>query len=277
MNLGATDVARRKFAVTRKGYDPDEVARYLQHVAAIITELEAAADEATARAERREAQLLSLQAASDDGMHRALAAGDVPVGDRVPIAPGEAARETERIIAAAADHAARLRDQAEVALARALATTEMIEADQERLLAAAKEERDTMLAAARTEAAAIIAEARMSAAATREDAQRFAEDLRELTATETIELVSYAKAMAAAILDRAGSEEIGIALEGEDLTIELTESEPAGQSDAADPAEQDVGLGGTRPSRYESQSAHLPVNDDASSTIDSVESLRDQS
>ena len=180
----------------------------------------------------------------------------------------------DRIIAAAGDHAARLHGKAEGLLEDALATTERLEADQARLLAEAEVTRDLLLGDARIRAASIIADAKAAAATTRSDAQRFAEELRELTAAETIELVAYAKAMAAAILDAAaGEEEATMAVEDDRGTVDLRDPEPA----SAPEGDGEEGLGGPRPSRYEARSANLPrIGDDqASSAIDSVESLRE--
>lgn len=227
VDLGSADVAGRTFALTRKGYDRDEVALFLRQVAAAMTELQDALADAERSAEQRSAQLRDLEASGADGFHRSLAADVATVSTAPrPSPPAGAAQEAERIVGAANDHYRRLRHQAEEALQRALATAALIEADQERMLVEAQAERDSLLGEATTEAADIVAGAKHSATATRAEAQRFAEQLRELTATETIELVSYAKEMAAAILESAGNEEIGISLEGDDLTIELRDPFP---------------------------------------------------
>jgi DivIVA domain-containing protein len=280
MDLGSAEVERRKFDVKRKGYDAAEVTVYLHRVAVAMSELEAAAREAELRAGRLERDLHDLQESYENGFHELVATNALTqVGAARGQEPATAeAPDAERIVAAASDHAARMRRQAESALADALATTATIEADQQRLLAEAKADREAILAAAHSGSDQIIATARETAEATRVDAQRFAEELRELTAAETIELVTYAKSMAAAILEAAGSGEI--AVEDDDLTIDLRRQapdvEPVDEPTVSQIEDQPEGLGGTRPTRYAARSAHLPQIgvEQATSTIDSIEALR---
>lgn len=283
MDLGSAGVERRRFDVKRKGYDAAEVTDYLYRVAAAMSELEATATGAELRADRLERDLHDLQEVFENGFHQLVATNALT---QMGAARGQEsatseAHDAERIVAAASDHAARLRRQAETALADALATTAAIVADQQRLLAESKADRDAILAAAHSGSDQIIAAAKETAAATRADAQRFAEELRELTAAETIELVTYAKAMAASILEAAGSGEMALSVEDDDLTIDLRQppdvepvDEPA-EGKIEDPSE---GLGGIRQSRYATRSAHLPQigDEQAASTIDSVEALRDR-
>jgi DivIVA domain-containing protein len=280
MDLGSAEVERRRFDVKRKGYDAAEVTVYLHRVAVAMSELEAAAREAELRAGRLERDLHDLQESYENGFHELVATNALTqVGAARGQEPATAeAPDAERIVAAASDHAARMRRQAESALADALATTATIEADQQRLLAEAKADREAILAAAHSGSDQIIATARETAEATRVDAQRFAEELRELTAAETIELVTYAKSMAAAILEAAGSGEI--AVEDDDLTIDLRRQapdvEPVDEPTVSQIEDQPEGLGGTRPTRYAARSAHLPQIgvEQATSTIDSIEALR---
>ena len=282
MDLGSAEVERRKFDVKRKGYDAAEVTVYLHRVAVAMSDLEAAAREAEIRAGRLERDLHDLQESYENGFHELVATNALTqVGAARGQEPATAeAPDAERIVAAASDHAARMRRQAESALADALATTATIEADQQRLLADAKAERETILAAAHSGSDQIIATARETAEATRADAQRFAEELRELTAAETIELVTYAKSMAAAILEAAGSGEIAVSVEDDDLTIDLRrqapEVEPVDEPTVSQIEDQPQGLGGIRPTRYAARSAHLPQigEEQAASTIDSIEALR---
>jgi DivIVA domain-containing protein len=284
MDLGSADVEGRRFDVKRKGYDAAEVTIYLHRVAAAMSELEAAARQAELRADRLERDLHDLQEAYENGFHQLVATSALtqvgaPRGQEPTTAQ---AHDAERIMAAASDHAARMRRQAESALADALATTATIEADQQRLLTEAKADREVILAAAHSESNQIIAAAEETAVATRADAQRFAEELRELTAAETIELVTYAKAMAASILEAAGSGEMVLSVEDDDLTIDLRRQapdvEPVDEPTESQIEDQPEGLGGIRPTRYAARSAHLPQigDEQAASTIDSIEALRNR-
>ena len=94
-----------------------------------------------------------------------------------------------------------------------------------------------------------------------------------LLAAETIELVSYAKAMAAAILEGAEPDDVTISVDDDNVAIELRDPVPVTEKE--EPLTE--GLGGVRPSRYEARSANLPrIGDEgATSAIDSVESLRE--
>jgi DivIVA domain-containing protein len=284
MDLRSADVERRRFDVKRKGYDAAEVTVYLHRVAAAMSELEVAVGEAESRAARLERDLHDLQDVYENGFHQQVATSAL-TQTGAPLGQEPATAEThdaERIVAAASDHAARMRRQAESALADALATTATIEADQQRLLAEAKADREVILAAAHSESDQIIATANETAAATRADAQRFAEELRELTAAETIELVTYAKAMAAAILEAAGSGEMVLSVEDDDLTIDLRRQapdvEPVDEPEPSQNEDQPEGLGGIRPTRYAARSAHLPQigDEQAASTLDSIEALRNR-
>lgn len=268
MDLGSAEVERRRFDVKRKGYDPAEVTVYLHRVAGTMADLEAAAKEAEVRVGRLQRDLLDLLEVSENGFHQLVASKALDHPQQIEAVSMEI-RDAERIVAAATDHATRLRRQAESALEDALATTAMIEVDQARLLTDAKAGRDALLAEASLEADEIFAAAKEVAATTRADAQRFAEELRELTAAETIELVTYAKAMAAAILEAAGGADISLSVDDDDLTVDLRE--PAPDPEPTD--EETSGLGGTRPSRYEARSAHLPSIGDES---ESGKSLRER-
>ncbi len=278
MDLGSAEVERQSFAVERKGFDRADVTLFLQRVAAAMAALEEAARAAELRVDRLERDIRDLHSSSENGFHqlvatRALANQLDPLAGR-----GSREEEADRIVAAASDHAARLREQAELSLEEAMATSATIQADQDRLLVVAETDRDRLLTEARSKADAIVADAKAAATTQRADARRFAEELRELTAVETIELVGYAKAMAAAILETARSAEVATSAEDsglveDDVTIDLRD--PALESEPE--IERNEGLGGTRPSRYEARSAHLPQigNEGASSAIDSIETLRD--
>lgn len=281
MDLGSEEVQRRKFPVRRKGFDRSEVTLYLHQVATAMAELEQAARLAELRILELQRDVRELNASSENGFHRAAAASSMasqPQTDTSESDTSMTADEARRMLSAAADQAARLRERAETIVEDALATSEQIEENQVRLLAAAKANRDLLLAEAHEEADVIVSDARADAAATRGTARHFAEELRELTAAETIELVTYAKAMAAAILETAGGQDIVIALD-EDVTIDLRESEPAHETevDEDDEVEWSAGLSG-RPTRYQAKSAKLPqIGDEgASDAIDSMKSLRDQ-
>lgn len=286
MDLGSAGVARRTFDAKRRGYDATEVTVYLHRVAAAMSELETAASEAELRADRLERDLHDLQEVYENGFHQLVANNALTqmdaTGNQEPTTRSAAAQDAERIVAAADDHAARLRQRAESALAGALATKATIEADEQRLHAQAEADRDAILAAAHSDSDQIIAAAKEATAATRADAQRFAEELRELTAAETIELVTYAKARAAAILEAAASSEIALSVEDHDLTIDLRRQapdvEPVDEPAASQAEDHPEGLGGIRPSRYAARSAHLPQigHEQATSTIDSMEALRDR-
>ncbi len=272
MDLEPAEVARRQFDVTRKGYDRDQVAEYLQRVGTALARWQSTARSAETRVAQLERELNEIQSLSENGFHQLVAsnvmeqAGTATRVTRAPTSPAEA----ERIISAANDQAIHVRQRAETALEDALATTALIEEDQQRLLDEAEADRTRLLAEAEARAERIVAEAREVATKTRADAQRFAEELRELTAAETIELVDYAKRMAATILDAAGGAEL---VEDTELTIDLRKPLIAETDD-----QPGSGLGGTRPSRYESRSARLPqIGDEgANEAIDSVESLRER-
>lgn len=276
MDLGSAEAERRKFDVRRRGYDRAEVTIYLHHVAEAMAELEAAAMAAERRAGRLELDLHDSQVMAENGFHQ-LVASDALAHSEPAQSPGNGDTEpsdADRIIHAAADHAARLTEKAEAALADALATTAAIEADQMRLRTEASTDRELLLSHARANADEIVAAAKQLAAATRSDAQRFAEELRELTAAETIELVTYAKEMAAAILKTAGQDDFAVIVKDDVVTVDLRDPVPLPDPDP-EPVE---GLGQGRPSRYEARSANLPHigDDEASSAIESIKSLRDR-
>lgn len=271
MGLGSSEVERRRFDVRRKGYDRTEVTVYLHHVAEAMAELEAATRAAELRAVRLERDLHDSQVMAENGFHQQVASNALAASETAPPANRNDGRDdAERIIDAAADHAARLTKQAEATLEDVLATTAAIEADQRRLLTEASADRTLLMSHARANADEIVAAAKQLAAATRADAQRFAEELRELTATETIELVTYAKEMAAAILETAGRDDLAVIVEDDAVTVDLRDPVPE-----PEPSE---GLGQERPSRYEARSANLPQigDDDATAAIDSIETLRDR-
>ena len=274
MDLGPEEIERRSFPVIRKGFDRSEVSLYLHRVAMAMADLEDAARAAELRVVELRRDVQELYGSSENGFHQAVAsssmAGQPGTGPRESEA-FPSAREARRILAAATAQAARLKERAISIVEDTLSTTEQIESNQVRMLAAAKTNRDLLLTEAHQEADDIVAEAKTAAAATRAGAQRFAEELRELTAAETIELVSYAKAMATAILEAAGSQNLSIKLE-DDVTVDLVQPapEPVAEIEAAEWATQ-------RPSRYEARSANLPRigDEEAASAIEDVESLRD--
>lgn len=273
MDRGSSEVERRRFDVRRKGYDQAEVTVYLHHIAEAMAELEAAARAAELRAGRLERDLHDTQVTSENGFHQ-LVATNTLAHAHPPASPANGGtQEAERIVEAAADHAARLAQHAEATLEDVLATTAAIEAEQDRLLAEASADRDLLLSHARASADEIVTAAKQLAAATRADAQRFAEELRELTAAETIELVTYAKEMAAAILETTGRDDVAVIVEEDAVTVDLRDPNPL-----PDPVESTEGLGRGRPSRYEARSANLPRigEDQATEAIDSIESLRDR-
>ena len=278
MDRRSSEVEQRRFDVRRKGYDQAEVTVYLHDIAETMAELEAAARAAELRAGRLERDLHDTQVMSENGFHQ-LVATNTLAHTQPPASTGEGTadaenQEAERIFEAAADHAERLTKHAEAKLEDVLATTAAIEADQERLLAEASADRDLLLTHARASADEIVAGAKQLAAATRADAQRFAGELRELTAAETIELVTYAKEMAAAILETTGRCDVSIIVEDDAVTVDLRNRDP-GPDPVQEPTE---GLGRGRPSRYEARSANLPRmgEEQATEAMDSIESLRDR-
>ena len=277
MELGSADLDRRTFDIERKGYDRAQVILFLHHAAAAMENLEATARSGQLRVEQLEREMRDVHVSVANGFHqavasRALRSQAAASAARAVGATERATTEAAQIDADAEKHAQRLRDEAEALLQAALATAAAIEAEQQRLDVAADAERQGLLADAQAEADLIVGEAKIAAGAARAEAQRFAQELRELTATETIELVSYAKAMAAAILGGAEPDEVTISVEDDNVAIEL--HDPAPMTEKGEPVTE--GLGGVRPSRYEARSANLPrIGDkDATSTIDSMESLR---
>ena len=277
MDLGPEEIERRSFPLKRKGFDRSDVSRYLHRVAMAMAELENAARAAELRNVELRRDVHDLHGSSENGFHHAVASSAMARESGTGPAESAAhlsAEEAQRVLAAAIAQAVRLKERAVIIVEDALSTTEQIESNQARLLAAAKTNRDLLLTEAHEEAADIVSEAKTEAAATRAGAQRFAEQLRELTAAETIELVSYAKTMAAAILETAGSQNLSIEPE-EKVTIDLREPVPEPVDDIGD-----VGWSprSQRPSRYEARSAKLPRMGDekAASAIEEVESLRDK-
>lgn len=285
MDFGSEEIERQKFPVKRKGFDRGEVTLYLHQVASAMAELEEAARRAELRILELQRDVRELYGGSENGFHQAVATSSMAGQPQANTNESEAAitaDEARRRLSAASDHAARLRERAETIVEDALSTSEQIEANQVRLLASAKANRDLLLAEAHEEAGGIVSDAKADAETTRATAQRFAEELRELTAAETIELVTYAKAMAAAILETAGGQDLAFALD-DDISIDLRDSEAVPETEVdeveeADEVEWSTGLAGERPTRYEARSAKLPqIGDEAASeAIDSVESLRDR-
>lgn len=216
MQLGPYAVERKSFGLERTGFARDEVRAYLHELAISLARLEDAAMNAEQEVHRLQRQVRDLSSRSTGGFRESAArlasASAFPSPARgVPETPPEPAANAERA-------EGRVRDKAQRMVEDALSTTEQIEANQARLLDAAKANREVLLREAREEADRIVADARAAATTTREEAQRFAEELRELTAEETIELVSYAKAMAASILEAAGGAQVSTSGE---VTIDL--------------------------------------------------------
>lgn len=234
MQLGLHPVERKNFSIVRKGFDRDQVRAYLHEVAVAMAKVEAEARTAELTVDQLHQRVRDLSSPSVGGFRESaanLVAGATPVPASRPPDAGDAGKT----LAAAQREAERLVAYAEAIVEEALLTTEQIEANQARLLEAAKESRDLLLREAKEEADEIVAQAREAAVETRQNAQRFAEELRELTAAETIQLVSYAKAMAASILEAAG----GVADEV-DVTVDLRTQRPPERSVAwsAQPAEE---------------------------------------
>ena len=278
MELGSADLDRRTFDIKRKGYDRAQVSLFLHHAAAAMEDLEASARSGQLRVEQLEQEMRDVHDSAANGFHQAVASRALRSQAAAPAARAvgateRATTEAARVGADAEEHTQRLRDEAEALLRAALATAAAIEAEQQRLDVAADKERQALLAEAQTEADLIVGEAKIAAGAARAEAQRFAQELRELTATETIELVSYAKAMAAAILGGAEPDDVTISVEDDNVAVEL--HDPAPMTEKEEPVAE--GLGGVRPSRYEARSANLPsIGDEgATSAIDSMESLRE--
>ena len=226
MDLGSADIERRRFRVKRKGYDPDEVTLYLYQVAAAMDQLEAAARIAQERIHELERHIRDLRRQSENGFHQAVASSSIDGQELAQTEDIASSEEAIRLIDEAADKASRIRKQAEATLEDALSTTAQIIDDQARLLADARAGREALVADAKAEADAIVTDAKETAANTRSEAQRFAEELRELTAAESIELVTYAKAMAASILEAASGAKVQVSIGDDDVTIDLTEPSP---------------------------------------------------
>ena len=278
MELGSADLDRRTFDIKRKGYDRAQVILFLHHAAAAMENLEASAKSGQLRVEQLEREMRDVHVSAADGFHqavasRALRSQAAAPASRAAGATEQATTEAARIGADAEQHAQRLRDKAEALLQAALATAAAIEAEQQRLHVAADAERQALLADAQAEADLIVGEAKIAAGVARAEALRFAQELRELTAAGTIELVSYAKAMAAAILEGAEPDDVTISVDDDSVALELHDPVPVTEKE--EPVTE--GLGGVRPSRYEARSANLPRIGDkgATSAIDSVESMRD--
>ena len=278
MELGSADLDGRTFDIRRKGYDRAQVILFLHHAAAAMENLEASAKSGQLRVEQLEREMRDIHLSAANGFHQAVASHvmrseTAARGSRAAGATEQATTEADQIGADAEEHEQRLRNEAEALLRAALATAATIEAEQQQLEAAAHAERQALLADAHAEADLIVDEAKIAAGEARAEAQRFAQELRELTAAETIELVSYAKAMAAAILGGAEPDDVTISVADDNVAIELHDPVPV--TGEEEPFTE--GLGGVRPSRYEARSANLPrIGDEgATSAIDSLESLRE--
>ena len=278
MELGSADLDGRTFDIRRKGYDRAQVILFLHHAAAAMENLEASAKSGQLRVEQLEREMRDIHVSAANGFHQAVASHVMrsEAADRGARAAGateQANTEAARIGADVEEHERRLRNEAEALLRAALATAATIEAEQQQLEATADAERQALLGEAQAEADLIVDEAKIAAGAARTEAQRFAQELRELTAAETIELVSYAKAMAVAILEGAEPDDVTISVDDDKVAIELRDTSPVAEKE--EPFTE--GLGGVRPSRYEARSANLPrIGDEgATSAIDSMESLRE--
>jgi cell division septum initiation protein DivIVA len=204
MQLGLHPVERKTFDIERNGFDRDQVRGYLHDVALTMAQLEGEARAAELAVDDLQLQVRDLSSLSTAGFRQS-AANLVTAATPVPAANSPGTETAEKVLAAAHQEAERLTAHAQTIVEEAMLTTERIEANQARLLDAAKASRDLLLRESREEADEIVNNARQAAVETRQNAQRFAEELRELTAAETIQLVSYAKAMAASILEAAGS------------------------------------------------------------------------
>lgn len=203
MQLGLHPIERTTFDIERKGFDRDQVRDYLHEVAVAMARLEGEARAAELAVDHLQRQVRDLSSRSVAGFRQS-AANLVTAATPVPVERPPDTEAAENVLTAAHREAERLVAHARTIVEEALVTTEKIETSQDRLLDRAKAERDVMLREAREEADVVIASAAQAAVATRRKAQRFAEELRELTATETIQLVSYAKTMAMSILEAAG-------------------------------------------------------------------------
>lgn len=133
------------FSEKFRGYDPDQVDRFLERVGATLVVLQGRIDELSARAQRAETEVVALRdrpatpsTLSDDE--------DVEIASRTLLL---AKRTAEAAIAEARQEAATLLGEAR---SRAETETNEATAEADRILAAAQAQRDELLRAAREEA-----------------------------------------------------------------------------------------------------------------------------
>src|SRR5215211_7303054 len=137
----AVFVVQRSFRRVRRGYDPDEVDRHLQHVSEWFTKTHAGES-----ARQWEAQLRERERAVEEGRRRL-------AGEQVEAAATLA--EAEQVVAAARQEAAAILDQARLdaaAAERAHPVLAEAHAEAERIRAEVAEFRERELATARTAA-----------------------------------------------------------------------------------------------------------------------------
>jgi DivIVA domain-containing protein len=160
-------VARRTFAVVRRGYDPDEVRAFLRRVAASLDDAIMRAEEAERRVASLEREVRSLRSAPPQGGR-----DDDDPTDRLG---SEAARILKAAHQAAAETRRRAEEEARRTLESAQARAEALigegEAKATERLADADTTAGKLIEAAREEAAAITAEAADRASKTRDAAR----------------------------------------------------------------------------------------------------------
>ena len=142
-----TDV---KFSQHRRGYDPDEVDNFLEHVSAAVAQLQDKLRQATERAEMADSQLAEARRLQAEAEAAARAAG---AGDGTPGPALDADEELKKVLLLAQ----RAADQA-VAEANTTATKTVADARAKALalLAEAEAERDRMMEKARKKADATV-------------------------------------------------------------------------------------------------------------------------
>lgn len=210
MSLQPSDIEHQQFKERFRGYDQDEVDRFLDRVSERLGELQRERDEAGERQREAERRAQEVQAKSEEGLE-----AEVLLKRTLVIAQ----RAAEETVAEAEATAAQQRAEAteEVADLR-----ERTRVEAEDLLAAARIEAEEVVAAARREAGDLLADARWRSDRVRlaiEELQRFRNEYRDRVRGVIAEHL--------ALLDRAGElPEIAPGLE----QLVVSPDEPSGMS-----------------------------------------------
>src|SRR3954453_7312733 len=208
----AGSVRAREFATVRKGYDPDQVRSFLDHVATWLDDLET--DLASARAE----------AAAARATHAAAPTPAPPAPPPEPQDPYAAlGTRVAELLRSAEDHAKRIRDEAEASSERML---EEARAESLRMRTRAQEEAEALRQAAQEHADVARRSAQEEADRVREEAANALETAR-VEAERTVAGLFERRSVLAAELHATRSRLLGIVTQlEEESEDDLMSSEP---------------------------------------------------